>query len=144
MVVQRVSLPAHSSRVSGSILSSSYCLCGSSHVLFMSTWVSFRFSCFHLPPKNMPVFGLAILNCPEVACLCIPSREYSQLTHSVPGTDSRSTVSLKQLLVLKDWMINKFLFKNCWALHNFTTIFAIIWIWIILNQDNEKQKKIIF
>lgn len=58
-MAQWVVLPPHSSRDPDSILSLTYSLCGVSHVLLMSVWVSCGFL-YHL--SKMPLGGLTYSN----------------------------------------------------------------------------------
>lgn len=66
--VQGVTLLDESSRVPISNLSLAFCMCGISHDLPMSLWVSSGgFSDFLLPPINMPVGGITTLPCDRLA-----------------------------------------------------------------------------
>lgn len=49
------------SRVPCFFLMSGYCLCGVSYHLSVAVWVSYMYSYFLQPTKNMPVSGLALL-----------------------------------------------------------------------------------
>lgn len=130
-VAQLVTLPTHSSRIRCLILSSGYSpCCVSVHVVPVSMWVYSRLSGFKPTLKNIPVGGLARINCPFwismriCICMCVvggcwcrvgvhralrwtgvPS-VYSHLTYSVAGTDSGSTLSLSRinwLLKVNEW-----------------------------------------